>query len=145
MKKPLRSEQFLLNLLGQKVSIFPIAKGETIEVGNLVVVNTRTLQASRAKKEGGYYAIGRAVRIVTNENGVKSVICKDGIFIIDNTDLPEHKILDSDIGRICYFDGEDSVTLDNINTTKAGEVLNTNEDGSVLVKISISEGSELEW
>ncbi len=145
MKRPLRSEQFLLNLLGQKISIFPIAKGETVENGDLVVVNTRTLQASRAKKEGGYYAIGRAVRIVTNENGVKSVICKDGIFIIDNTDLPEHKILDSDIGRICYFDGEDSVTLDNINTTKAGEVLNTNEDGSVLVKISISEGSELEW
>ena len=53
--------------------------------------------------------------------------------------------MDADIGRICYFDGEDSVTLDNINTTKAGEVLNTNEDGSVLVKISISEGSELEW
>lgn len=145
MKRPLRSEQFLLNLLGQKVSIFPIAEGETIKEGNLVVVNTRTLQASRAKKEGGYYAIGRAIRIVTNESGVKSVICKDGIFIIDNTDLPEHKILDSDIGRICYFDGEDSVTLDNINTTKAGEVLNTNEDGSVLVKISISEGSELEW
>lgn len=145
MKRPLRSEQFLLNLLGQKILIFPIAKGETVENGDLVVVNTRTLQASRAKKEGGYYAIGRAVRIVTNENGVKSVICKDGIFIIDNTDLPEHKILDSDIGRICYFDGEDSVTLDNINTTKAGEVLNTNEDGSVLVKISISEGSELEW
>ena len=145
MKRPLRSEQFLLNLLGQKISIFPIAKGETVENGDLVVVNTRTLQASRAKKEGGYYAIGRAVRIATNENGVKSVICKDGIFIIDNTDLPEHKILDSDIGRICYFDGEDSVTLDNINTTKAGEVLNTNEDGSVLVEISISEGSELEW
>ena len=145
MERPLRNEQFLLNLLGQKISIFPIAKGETVENGDLVVVNTRTLQASRAKKEGGYYAIGRAVRIVTNENGVKSVICKDGIFIIDNTDLPEHKILDSDIGRICYFDGEDSVTLDNINTTKAGEVLNTNEDGSVLVKISISEGSELVW
>ena len=145
MKRPLRSEQFLLNLLGQNVSIFPIAEGETIEIGDLVVVNTRTLQANRAKKEGGYYAIGRAVRIVINENGVKSVICKDGIFVIDNTALPEHKILDADIGRICYFDGEDSVTLDNINTTKAGEVLNTNEDGSVLVKISISEGSELEW
>ena len=145
MKRPLRSEQFLLNLLGQKVSIFSIAEGEMIEVGDLVVVNTRTLQASKAKKEGGYYAVGRAVRIVTNESGVKSVICKDGNFIIDNTDIPEHKILDSDIGRICYFNGEDSVTLDNINTTKAGEVLNVNEDGAVLVKISISEGSELEW
>lgn len=145
MERPLRSEQYLLNNLGQNISIFPIAEGETIKVGNLVVVNTRTLQANRAKKEGGYYAIGRAVRIVTNENGVKSVICKDGIFIIDNTDLSEHKISDSDIGRICYFDGKDSVTMDNINTTKAGEVLNTNEDGRVLVKICISEGSELEW
>lgn len=145
MNRQVKSEQFLLNILGQKVSIFPIVEGETIEVGDLVVVNTRTLQASRAKKEGGYYAIGRAVRIVADENGVKSVICKDGIFIIDNTNLPEHKILDSDIGRVCYFDGEDSVTLDNINTTKAGEVLNTNENDSVIVKISIGEGGELEW
>ncbi len=31
MKRPLRSEQFLLNLLGQKISIFPIAEGETVE------------------------------------------------------------------------------------------------------------------
>ncbi len=37
------------------------------------------------------------------------------------------------------------MTLDNINTTKAGEVLSVGEDGRVLVKISISEGSELEW
>ncbi len=36
--------------LGQKVSIFPTAKGETVEKGDLVVVNTRTLQASKAKK-----------------------------------------------------------------------------------------------
>lgn len=145
MKRPLRNEQFLLNPLGQKISIFNIAKGETVEKGDLVVVNTRTLQASRPKKEGGYYAVGKAIRIITNEHGVKFVICKDGMFIMDNTDLPEHKISDSNIGRICYFNGQDSVTLDNINTTKAGEVLNINEDGSVLVKISISEGSELEW
>lgn len=103
MKRPLRSEQFLLNLLGQKISIFPIAKGETVEKGDLVVVNTRTLQASKAKKEGGYYAIGCAVRIVTDEHGAKSAICKDGIYIINNAELPEHKILDTDIGRICYL------------------------------------------
>ena len=145
MERPLRNEQFLLNLLGQKVSIFPIAKGETVEKGDLVVVNTRTLQASKAKKEGGYYAIGCAVRIVTDEHGAKSGICKDGIYIINNAELPEHKIRDTDIGRVCYFDGSNSVTLDNINTTKAGEVLSVGEEGRVLVKISISEGSELEW
>ena len=145
MKRPLRSEQFLLNNLGQNVSMFPIAEGETVEKGDLVVVNTRTLQAGRAKKEGGYYAIGCAARIVTDEQGEKYVICKDGIYIINNTELPEHKVLDNDIGRICYFDGSNSVTLDNINTTKAGEVLSIYEDGRVLVKISISEGSELEW
>ena len=50
MKRPLRSEQFLLNLLGQKISIFPIAKGETVEKGDLVVVNTRTLQARQKKR-----------------------------------------------------------------------------------------------
>lgn len=139
-------EQFLLNPLRQKVSIFPIADGKTVKVGDLVVVNTRTLQACRAKKEGGYYAIGRAARIVMDENGAKSVICVDGIFIINSTDLPGYKVLDSNVGRVCYFDGEDSVTMDNINTTKAGEVLNAyEEDGYVIVKISISEGSELEW
>lgn len=145
MKRPLRSEQFLLNLLGQKVSIFPIAKGETVEEGDLVVVNTRTLQAGKAKKEGGYYAVGRAVRIVTNEHGVKSVICADGIYIVNNAETPEHKIFNENIGRVCYFDGSDSVSLDNINATKAGEVVGIFEDGRVLVKISISEGSELEW
>ena len=31
MERPLRNEQFLLNLLGQKVSIFPIAKGKQLK------------------------------------------------------------------------------------------------------------------
>lgn len=139
-------EQFLLNPLRQKVSIFPIADRKTVKAGDMVVVNTRTLQACRAKKEGGYYAIGRAARIVMDENGAKSVICVDGIFIVNNTDLHGNKVLASNAGRVCYFDGEDAVTMDNINTTKAGEVLNAyEEDGYVIVKISISEGSELEW
>lgn len=145
MKRPLRGEPFLLNPLGQNVSMFPIAEGENIEKGDLVVVNTRTLQAGKAKKESGYYAVGRAAMFVKNEYGTNSVICTDGIFIIQNTDLPEHKICNDAVGRVCYFDGSDSVTLDNINTTKAGEILNVAEDGNVLVKISIREGSELEW
>lgn len=145
MERPLKNEQFLLNLLGQKVCIFPIAKGEAVEKGDLVVVNTRTLQVCKAKKEAGYYAIGCVARIVTDEHGVKSAICKDGVYVINNTELPEHKILSNDIGRVCYFNGSNSVTLDNINTTKAGEVLNVCEDGRVLVKISLGEGSGLEW
>lgn len=145
MRKPLRSEQFLLNLLGQKISIFPIADNEVIEKGGLVVVNTRTLQASAPKKESGYHAAGRAVRIVMSEEGTKMVICKDGIYFADNTDSPEHKILDTDIGRACYFNDSSSVTLDNINTTKAGEVLSVNDDNRVLIKISIDEGGDMKW
>lgn len=145
MRRPLRGEPFFLNPLGQNVSMFPIAEGEIIKKGDFVVVNTRTLQASKAKKEGGYYTVGRAAMFVENEYGTKSVICTDGIFITQNTDMPEHKIYNNAVGRICYFDGSDSVTMDNINTTKAGEILNVTEDGNVLVKISIREGSELEW
>lgn len=145
MFKVLRDREYMLNLFGENISMFPIAEGEKIETGDFVVVNTRTLQASIAKRQGGYYSIGRALKVVRDEDGNKQVICHDGIFITHNTELPEHKILDSDVGRICYFDGASSVTLDNINTTKAGEVLSASEDGNVIVKISISEGSELEW
>ena len=69
MQRPLRCEKFSLNILEQKVSVFPIADGETIKAGDLVVVNTGTLQACRAKKSGGCHAVGRAVRFVKDENG----------------------------------------------------------------------------
>ena len=144
MKKPLRTENFTLNPLGGTVTIFTIAEGETIKEGDLVVVNTRTLEASRPRSESGYYAVGRAIRLVSQEDS-KSVICRDGIYVIRNTDIPKHMITDSDIGRVCYFDGAASVTMDNINTTKAGEVLGVDDEGRALVKISVSEGSELEW
>lgn len=71
MAKLLRREKFLLNLSDQKITIFPIAEGEIIEKGDFVVVNTRTLEASRPKQESGHYAVGQAVEIVTNEYGVK--------------------------------------------------------------------------
>lgn len=145
MFKVLRDREYMLNLFGENISMFPIAEGEEIKTGDFVVVNTRTLQASVAKKQGGYYSIGRALKIVRGEDGDRQVICHDGIFIIHNTELPEHRIVDSNVGRVCYFDGASSVTLDNINTTKAGEVVGVGEDDNVLIKISTSEGSELEW
>lgn len=144
MFKVLRDREYMLNLFRENISMFPIAEGEKIETGDFVVVNTQTLQASVAKKQGGYYSIGRALKVVQDEDGNKQVICHDGIFVIQNTET-DHRILDSNVGRICYFDGASSVTLDNINTTKAGEVVGISEDGNVLIKISISEGSELEW
>lgn len=141
----MKRRRYLLNEANQKISLLPIAEGETIECGDLVVVNTRTMQASKPKKESGYHAVGRAIEIVTNEYGTKMAICKDGIFYIENTKNPENKILDSDYGRVCYFEGNDSVTLDNINTTKAGEVLGIEND-YVLVKISTNEvGGEIAW
>ncbi len=145
MFKVLRDREYMLNLFGENISMFPIAEGEKIETGDFVVVNTRTLQASIAKKQGGYYSIGRALKVVQDEDGNRQVICHDGIFSFHNAELVEHSIMYSNVGRICYFDGASSVTLDNINTTKAGEVLSVDEAGNVLVKISISEGSELEW
>lgn len=148
----MKRRRFLLNEANQKISLFPIAEGETIECGDLVVVNTRTMQASKPKKESGYHAVGRAIEIV-NKQGTQMVICKDGIFFIENTKIPENRILDSDYGRVCYFEGTDSVTLDNINTTKAGEILgiqktedeDENENEYVLVKISTDDGGEIAW
>ena len=65
-------------------------------------------------------------------------------------------IYESDICKECYFSGENSVTLDNINKTKAGIIEGIEvsddpidiEDGTdriVWVKNDLIEGSDLEW
>ena len=65
--------------------------------------------------------------------------CK--VLVFTTTKSPFSTVSPLAIGKMETF----CPTLDNINTTKAGEVLSVGEDGRVLVKISISEGSELEW
>lgn len=140
MKRELKSGKFLLNPLNQQVYIFPIASGEDIKEDDLVVVNAKTLQASQPQKASGYYAIGRATKIITHLNGNRSVICRDGIFCVDNADDPENKILSCDIGKTCYFAGKNSVSLDNINTTEAGEIIAINkENDCIFVKITVEE------
>ena len=83
----------------------------------------------------------------TDEHGAKSASAKDGIYIINNAELPEHKkSFDTDTRRICYFNGSNSRDTGQHKHDKGWRSSKrVCEDGRVLVKISISEGSELEW
>ncbi|HCT92473.1 MAG TPA: hypothetical protein DF613_14015 [Lachnospiraceae bacterium] len=144
MYNPLMSEQFCLNIFGNNVTIFNIAEGETIKEGDFVAVNTRTLMAGTPKKESGYCTVGCASRIVTNEAGQKMVICHDGIFVAKNTPIPEHTITEDCCGRACYFENRNTVSMDNINTTKAGEILSVDEK-RILLKIDIGDRRGMEW
>ena len=134
----------LLNPFGENITIFHVEEGETIKEGDFVVVNTRTWQASKPKKAGGYYSVGRAVRIIASNDGCDLVVCKDGIFQCGNTKDSKHHILKNDVSRACYFKDTDTVSMDKINTTRAGEIISVFDDG-VLIKIDVNEGSGMEW
>lgn len=140
----LRRNHFLLNPFKENITIFSIADGETIEEGDFVVVNTGTLQASKPKKEGGYFAVGRAIKIIEDVSKTTWVICKDGIFKCANSKNYEYSVLKDDVCRVCYFEDSETVCINNINSTKAGEIISCMDDG-VLIRINVTEGSGLEW
>lgn len=140
----LSSNNKLLNPFGENITIFRVEEGEEIEKGDFVVANTRTWLASRPKKQSGYYAVGRAVEVITSEDGTDIVICKDGIYILKNSCRHEHKIIRNNITRACYFENEDTVSLENINATRVGEIISVTDEG-VLVKIDVNEGSGMQW
>lgn len=86
-------------------------------------------------------------------DGNQAVICVDGYHMLYD---PDENISESDIGKECYFSGENSVTLDNINKTKAGIIEGIEvsddpidiEDGTdriVWVKNDLIEGGDSEW
>lgn len=142
----------LINLSNEHVSMFNIEKGETIEKGDFVVVNTKTLLARKPIAKSGYFAVGVAERIIDQASGNQAVICVDGYHMIYN---PDKSISENDIGRDCYFSAEDAVTLSNINMTKAGTIeaievsddpidIADGADRIVWVKCNIIEGSDLE-
>lgn len=135
----------LLNQFGENITIFTVEKGEAIKECDFVVVNTRTQQASLPKKESGYFSVGRAIRLIKDENGTNFVICKDGMFNCDNTDEPENRILQNDTGRVCYFEDDQTVSLCNINSTKAGTIIGVMEDGRIVMKVEVNEGGGMQW
>lgn len=134
----------LLNMFGENITIFTIADGEDIQVDDFVVVNTRTLQAYLPKKESGYYSVGRAVRKIKAEDGSSIVICKDGIFKCDNTVQSTCCISKENIDRVCYFEDDCTVSLDNINSTKAGTIISVMPDG-ILIRVDANEGGGIQW
>ena len=134
----------LLNPCGENITIFHVEEGEEIKKGDFVVANTRTWLASRPKKQSGYYSVGRAVEVITSEDGTDIVICKDGIYIMKNSCRHEHKIIRNNVARACYFENEDTVSLENINATRVGEIISVADDG-VLVRIDVNEGSGMQW
>jgi hypothetical protein len=143
----------LFNICNEHVTMFTIEEGEKIELGDCVVVNTRTLLARKAKAESGYFSVGVAKRIIDLADGNQAVICIDGIHVVYDHD---RNICENDIGRACYFADAESVTLDNINKTRAGIIMDAYtrsdpkdvEDGCdriVYVKINVKDGSDLKW
>lgn len=141
------------NVSGEHVSMFVIEHGEQIEKGDFVVINTRTLLARKPIASSGYFAVGVAAKIVQLADGNYAAICTDGYhFLYD----PQNNITSNDIGKACYFQDKDTVTMDNINKTKAGTIVdiamsddpNDIVDGTnriIWVKTDLTEGSELEW
>lgn len=140
----LKRSNSLLNMFGENMTIFTVAKNENIQEDDFVVVNTRTLQAYKPKKESGYYSVGRATRIIQTENGGRLVICRDGLFKCNNSSICIHKIVENNIDRVCYFEDDTSVSLDNINSTKAGTIINVSSDG-IIIKIDVTEGGGMQW
>ncbi len=148
----LRSNSFF-NVSNEHVSMFILEKGEKIEKGNSIVVNTRTLLARKPTENSGYFSVGVAARILELADGNQAVVCVDGYHMFYD---PNGNISESDVGKACYFLDVDTVTMDNINRTKAGVIVDIElsddpadiEDGTdriIWVKTDIAEGSDLEW
>lgn len=144
MTNILARNHVLLNQFGENITIFPVEKGVTIEEGDFVVVNTRTWLATLPSKKSGYYTVGCAIRLIPAQNGTTYVICKDGIFSCRNTRRCEDKILTNDVTRACYFEDGNTVSLDNINSTKVGTVVSVYKK-DVIVRVDVNEGSGMEW
>lgn len=149
----LLKSQRLLNPLCEHVSMFTIEEGETIEKGDSVVVDTNTLLARKPTEGAGYLTAGIAAKVISNEYGVQSVICVDGIHLLYNTcgDISE-----ADIGKDCYFLDTDNVTLDGTNKIKAGHIeavelsddpadIEDGADRRIFIKMDILQGRYLKW
>lgn len=134
----------LLNEFGENITMFPVENGVTIKEGDFVVVNTRTWLATLPKKESGYYSVGRAIRVISDQNGTTFVICKDGIYKCKNTRNGGDRILKNDVMRACYFESDNTVSLDNINSTKAGNIISVYKK-DVIIRVDVNEGSGMEW
>lgn len=146
-------ENMLFNANCERVSMFTIEEGEHIETGSPVVVNTKTLLARNPVKSSGFFAVGKAKKVIDLKNGNQAVICTDGYHMFYD---PDRNISDNDIGKACYFDGDGGVTMENINRTRAGivEIIDDSddpidiEDGAdrlVYVRIDLCDGGDLEW
>lgn len=98
----LRSNSFF-NVSNEHVSMFIVEKGEVIEKGDFVVVNTRTLLARKPVEKSGYFTVGVAAKIIDQADGNQAVICVDGCHMLYDT---SKNISESDIGRACYFLGK---------------------------------------
>ena len=127
----------LVNKVGENITMFPVEDGVIIEKNEFVVVNTRTFQASLPKKESGYISVGRATEIITTEDGITLVLCRDGIFKCQNSKDWKHRIGKGDYGRDCFFEDDQTVSLNNKSGIKAGTVINL--DDGVWIKIDVNE------
>lgn len=142
-----------INILGEHVTIFNVDQDEKIESGDIVFIHKRSLLARKAVGRGGYFCVGSAFRVIDRADGYQSVICIDGYRMVYN---PENSITRGDIGKVCYFSGPNTVTLDSENKTRAGIIVSVDlsddpvdiEEGTdriIGIKFDITEGRNIEW
>lgn len=147
------SGRLFFNPSREHVSVFIAEKGEKIQTGDFIVVNTRTLLARKPTASSGYFSVGVAYKILNLADGNQAVVCVDGQHTLYD---PNAEISESDIGKACYFEDAGTVTMNNINRTRAGiiEYIELSddpadiEDGTdrvVWINTDITEGSDLEW
>ena len=148
----LKSNSFF-NISNEHVSMFTIEDGETIEKGDFVVVDTKTMHARKPLAKSGYFAVGVAKKILDLANGKQAVICVDGCHMIYD---PDKVVQESDINNTCYFATPKSITLNSVNTTKAGTIaaievsddpidIADGTDRMVWIRNDIMKESDLEW
>ncbi len=132
----------VLNPINEHVMMYPIKKGCKFEEMDIVVLNKETYEVCHPEHSNEYLAVGRAIKTVSNEYGTEMLLCKDGIIMFKNLfDDSNYTVQESDIGKDCYLDHDNVVSMNKTDRTVAGKVLDVVED-SVIVRIDIYEGRE---
>lgn len=132
----------VLNPISEHVMMYPIKKGCEFKEMDIVVLSKETCEVCHPEHSKEYIAVGRAIKTVSNEYGTEMLLCKDGIIMFKNLfDDSNYTVQESDVGKDCYLEHDNIVSMNKTERTVAGKVLSVVED-SVIVRIDIYEGEE---
>ena len=133
----LLTRKAIFNVSREHVFMFKIKEGEILEVNNSVILDLDTFEAVTAEHYiNNAIHFGIATNILELKDGSRLVICRDGYKSLYN---PSGDITEDDIGTPCYFDGKNTVSLNDSNAIKAGEIVyfETSDD-----KADIEDGTD---